>query len=112
MLSRRAIAIVSLFMLCAAAHAESCPALRDRRPLVSVDLFDGPVAEMADLVPDATTDSKNRAHASWKLGYIYDSGHVVYVKCVYRGAKDALVSSSIARSRIAFSTDQTASPRR
>jgi hypothetical protein len=93
MYSRGAIVTLAMFILCAAAaaRAESCPALRDKQPLVSVDLFDGPVEEMADLVPDASTDSKNHAHASWKLGYIYDGGHAVYVKCVYRGAKDALV---------------------
>ena len=88
MFSRRAIAIFALFNLCAAARAESCPAVRDKQPLAAVDLFDGPVEEMADLVPDASADSKNHAHASWKLGYIYDSGHAVYVKCVYRGANN------------------------
>jgi hypothetical protein len=93
MYSRGVIATFAVFNLCAAAaaHAESCPAVRDKQPLVSVDLFDGPVEDMADLVPDASTDSKYHAHASWKLGYIYDSGHAVYVKCVYRGAKDALI---------------------
>jgi hypothetical protein len=91
MFSRGAIAIFALFNLCAAARADSCPAVRDKQPLAAVDLFDGPVEERADLVPDASTGGKDRAHASWRVGYIYDGGRAVYVKCIYRGAKNTLV---------------------
>lgn len=93
MFSRGAISIFAMLNLCAvpAARAETCPPFKDQQPLASVDVFDGPVEEMADLVPDASTIGKDHAHASWKIGHIYDGGHAVYVKCVYRGPKNTAV---------------------
>ncbi|MGA8172897.1 MAG: STY0301 family protein [Methylocystis sp.] len=91
MFSRPVLAMFAVLTVCATARAESCPPLKDKQPLASVDVFDGPVEEMADLVPDDSRSGRDHAHALWKLAHLYDEGHAVYVKCVYRGPKNTAV---------------------
>lgn len=59
-----------------------CPA-RQGNPLRYVDVFDGPPQEHATLVPDQ--DGTSSGH--WDLGYVYDAGRIVTVRCKYRNGK-------------------------
>jgi hypothetical protein len=58
--------------------AEVCP-LRDRQPLHFVDVFDGPPAELATLMPDKA----EKLSGYWLLDYVYDAGRFVVVRCKY-----------------------------
>ena len=63
------------------AHAvtdEVCPE-RIKDPLRYVDVFDGEPAELATLEPDLAKEN----HGNWLLGYIYDEGRFVTVRCKY-----------------------------
>ncbi|KVD81742.1 hypothetical protein WS62_24510 [Burkholderia sp. ABCPW 14] len=69
------------FYGCASASgtaAEVCPA-RAESPLRYVDVFDGAPSEMATLVPDEGGERKG----NWQLGYVYDAGRYVTVRCKY-----------------------------
>jgi hypothetical protein len=58
--------------------AEVC-APRADTPLQFVDVFDGPVEDMATLVPD-----RAKAHSGhWRLGYVYKANRFVVVRCKY-----------------------------
>ncbi|MDA8444064.1 STY0301 family protein [Paracidovorax valerianellae] len=58
--------------------AEVCPA-QPGQPLRSVDVFDGPVEDLATLVPDS---AKERV-GHWQLGYVYAAGRSVNLRCHY-----------------------------
>lgn len=61
---------------------EVCP-LRAEATLQYVDVFDGPPEELATLIPDNVGE-----HAgNWQLGYIYDAGRFVTVRCKYTDGK-------------------------
>lgn len=45
----------------------------------TVEVFDGPVTDMAILVPDASTN----AGAYWTLDYVYKAGRTVNIRCGY-----------------------------
>ncbi|HRH75752.1 MAG TPA: hypothetical protein PK129_00250 [Cellvibrionaceae bacterium] len=45
----------------------------------SVQVFDGPVGEMAILVPDEAKED----HGFWKLDYVYAAGRTVNIRCEY-----------------------------
>ncbi|WP_442867324.1 STY0301 family protein [Acidovorax sp. GBBC 1281] len=62
--------------------AEVCPA-QPGQPLRQVDVFDGPVEDLATLVPDV---AKERA-GHWQLGYVYSVGRTVHVRCHYADAR-------------------------
>ena len=66
-----------------------CPAYQDKHPLVSVVLFDGPPAEKADLMPDASTGSGDNAVSSWEVGYIFASGRNLFLVCRFSGVEDS-----------------------
>ncbi|GKS74284.1 lipoprotein [Acidovorax sp. SUPP950] len=59
-----------------------CPA-QPGQPLRQVDVFDGPVEDLATLVPDV---AKERA-GHWQLGYVYAAGRTVNVRCHYADAR-------------------------
>lgn len=62
--------------------APVCPS-RPGQPLRFVDVFDGPPQELATLVPD-----KAQARSGyWQLGYVYDSGRTVTIRCKYADGK-------------------------
>ncbi|WP_267094767.1 STY0301 family protein [Xanthomonas sacchari] len=55
-----------------------CP-IRQDQPLRSIDAFDGEPQDLATLEPDV---AKER-YGHWVLGYIYDEGRFVTVRCRY-----------------------------
>ena len=57
---------------------EVCPS-RHEQPLRYVDVFDGTPEELATLVPDRAEESSGY----WLLGYIYDAGRFVTIRCKY-----------------------------
>ncbi len=59
-----------------------CPG-QPGQPLRQVDVFDGPVEDLATLVPDV---AKERA-GHWQLGYVYAAGRTVNVRCHYADAR-------------------------
>ncbi len=74
------ISLIGLASMCGFGHAtgaEVCPA--KSQALRSVTVFDGPPSEQASLVPDRAGTS----HSSWDLGYVYDAGRTVWVRCEY-----------------------------
>jgi hypothetical protein len=58
--------------------AEVCP-VRAGQPLRHVDVFDGPPEELATLIPDRAEDRSGH----WELGYVYDAGRFVTIRCKY-----------------------------
>jgi hypothetical protein len=71
-----------------------CPA-RSQQPLRFVDVFDGPPEELATLVPDRAEQSSG----SWQLGYVYDAGRFVTIRCKYADgeARDVKLTAKVAR---------------
>lgn len=62
----------------APAGPDVCP-LRAGHALRFVDVFDGPPEELATLIPDRAGDRSG----SWELGYVYDAGRTVTIRCKY-----------------------------
>lgn len=60
----------------------SCPVFADDK-LQFVDVLDGPLDEQAFLVPDVNTDERG----SWNLGYVFDAGRFVTVRCKYASGR-------------------------
>ncbi|AGK47216.1 putative lipoprotein [Burkholderia thailandensis MSMB121] len=60
------------------ASAEVCP-VRAQSPLQYVDVFDGAPSDLATLIPDDAGERKGH----WALGYVYDAGRYVTVRCKY-----------------------------
>ena len=78
-----AIAVLSLASLSgcwipSALAAEVCPS-RSAQPLRFVDVFDGAPEELATLMPDRA----QKRSGYWQLGYVYDAGRFVTVRCKY-----------------------------
>jgi len=75
---------IVLFLACLSAvwtsaiGAEICPS-RPGQPLRLVSVFDGPPEGMADLIPDQASARSG----SWSLGYVYDAGRSVAIRCKY-----------------------------
>jgi hypothetical protein len=72
----------------------SCPTVAGDT-LQFVDVLDGSPEEQAFLVPDSATDERGL----WNLGYVYDAGRFVTVRCKYgRGrAIDLKIATRIAQ---------------
>lgn len=87
-------ALANCLLAGSALCAEVCPARKDQ-PLRFVDVFDGPAEQMATLVPDRGDDRSGY----WRLGYVYDAGRVVVVRCKYADGshKDVTLSNRISR---------------
>jgi hypothetical protein len=77
-----------------AVSAEVCPS-RSGQPLRFVDVFDGTPEELATLVPDKALARSGY----WELGYVYDSGRFVTIRCKYRDGKasDVKLARKVAR---------------
>jgi hypothetical protein len=76
--------------LAVTAHAQQfkCPANRGSSLLVSADVYDGPPAEMVQLVPDDSTGTMSYTYASWNLEYLFDMGHTPFLVCKFAGLPD------------------------
>ncbi len=85
------IPLIAMASGCGAGHAigaEVCAA--KSQALRNVTVFDGPPSELASLVPDEGGDTS----ASWELGYVYDAGRTVWVRCQYADGTSADVQLS------------------
>ncbi len=67
-----------------------CPAAHEGAALTSVDLYDGPVDEHADLAPDHSSETRRYQTARWDVGYIRKAGRQLFVDCQY-GKKHLVV---------------------
>ena len=76
-MSHRVLAVLLLFPLTAQA-AVLCPASRDGRALQNVQMYDGPLAEMAILRPE-----QRGRRVWWEVGYIRKAGRQAYLVCAY-----------------------------
>lgn len=61
-----------------AGAVEVC-ASRAGQPLRYVDIYDGPVQDRAKLMPDVAGERSGH----WQLGYVYEAGRSVTVRCKY-----------------------------
>jgi hypothetical protein len=77
-----------------AVSAEVCPSRPDQ-PLRFVDVFDGAPEELATLIPDQALARSGY----WKLGYVFDSGRFVTIRCKYQDGKasDVKLARKVAR---------------
>lgn len=55
-----------------------CP-VRPNSFVESADVYDGPVADMAVLMPDEA----NETFGLWNLAYVYEAGRAVNIRCKY-----------------------------
>ena len=68
---------------------EVCPT-RQNAPLYFADVFDGPPEELAMLIPDMAEEHSGY----WQLGYIYDAGRFVTIRCKYADGQTSDVKFS------------------
>ncbi|WDD93911.1 hypothetical protein Bsp3421_004014 [Burkholderia sp. FERM BP-3421] len=105
----RRVAVLSFAALlgCAIEPASSAPVcpVRDGAPLRFVDVFDGAPDEQATLVPDQA----GATAGNWQLGYVYDAGRFVTVRCKYADgqASDVKLAKRIARCDYRIGADKT-----
>jgi len=66
------------FALHPAVAAEVCPS-RPQHVLRFVDVFDGTHEDQATLMPD----KPDKRSGYWRLGYVYDAGRIVTIRCKY-----------------------------
>ena|SRR5579864_5185707 len=87
------LALFAVLLNCPARASALCPS-RDQ-PVRSVSLFDGPPQEHADLVPDGG----GKLSGYWEVGYLYDSGRFITVRCKYADGKtsDVKLADKVAR---------------
>jgi hypothetical protein len=87
-----------------AGAAEVC-APRAGQPLRFVDLFDGAVADQAKLMPDVAEERSGH----WQLGYVYDAGRFVTVRCKYADgqAVDIRLDAKVQACRYRLEADKT-----
>ena len=72
----RVSAILAFTTGCASARIEDCPPSLAGEPLTDVGLYDGPVSEMAELIP---------ADGGWDIDYRPVSKKGFYLACHYQG---------------------------
>ena len=89
-LSRLAVLAVLFAAGTARAEAIRCPSHHDKHALTGATVFDGPVEELASLVPDDSKESRQEESASWAVGYIYDAGRKVFLQCRFSGTKETV----------------------
>jgi hypothetical protein len=65
-----------------AVEGTSCPRLDGKAPR-ALDLFDGSPEELAYLIPDRAT----KTEATWAVGYVYDAGRMLTIRCRYDGKR-------------------------
>lgn len=71
-------ALLSTCWICSAFAAEPCPS-DNGQSLRFVDVFDGRPEELAFLIPDKA----RKLSGSWQLGYVYNAGRFVTIRCKY-----------------------------
>lgn len=73
------ISFVLISCVTAQKPADSVCPVRPDSQLKALDVYDGPIAEMAILVPDEATDTEG----FWHLAYVYEAGRTVNIRCKY-----------------------------
>jgi hypothetical protein len=70
-----------------------------------VDVFDGRPEELAHLVPDKA----NKSSGYWRLGYVYDAGRAVTIRCKYADgqASDIELTNRVSRCDYRIDNKQT-----
>jgi hypothetical protein len=107
---RVAFVLFALISSCAslpsALAAPVCPVRADK-PLRFVEVFDGPVEDLATLVPDR---AKARS-GHWQLGYVYDAGRTVTIRCKYADdhMQDVKLEKRVARCEYKIDAKKTLS---
>ena len=86
----------SLALICALVFAgpvfsseAKCPSYQSKHPLSGAVLFDGPPVEKADLAPDVSTGTGDRAISSWDVGYVFASGRNLFLVCRFSGLNES-----------------------
>ncbi len=81
------LAALALVTLDAAAQPRgvACPARLGGMPLSTVDVFDGPPAELAILKPDISRRRRTGWVSTWDVSYIHRTGRRIYLQCIYGG---------------------------
>lgn len=76
------------------AGTQVCP-VRAQSLLQYVDVFDGAPSDLATLIPD---DAGERT-GHWELGYVYDAGRYVTIRCKYADGrtKDVRLAERVKR---------------
>ena len=74
------------------AHASdaACP-VRASDPLISVGLFDGPVADNVVLAPDQSSGNATKGKAIWQVSSVYKEGRMLNLACRYRSSEKPLM---------------------
>lgn len=95
MWSNRGITVASIALVISVAgirtaSAENICPLHPGHPLRLVDVFDGSPDELATLVPDEA----GKVSGYWQLGYLFDAGRFVTIRCRYAGDEIADIKLS------------------
>src|SRR5262245_2893377 len=110
----RAAALLALTLLSACAGdrapanraqtTQVCP-VRPDAALRFVDVFDGDPASLATLIPDEAKEESGR----WNLGYVYDAGRFVTIRCKYSDdrTQDIKLSSRVSACDYAIDAQKT-----
>jgi hypothetical protein len=84
LLIRLRVSVLLVTTLSAFAQQNSCPRVQHDSPLKTVEVFDGPVEEMAELKPDISKGQGVHIRSIWNVGYVFDQGRTLYVLCKYQ----------------------------
>ena len=80
-----------------------CPA-KQNSFVKSVDVYDGPLADMVILIPDEATETEGY----WNLSYVYEAGRTVNIQCKYadKTSVDINLANKITQCRYSFAHDK------
>lgn len=98
--------LVSLLIgsIASASAAPVCPE-RPGNSLRTLTVFDGAPEEMASLVPDKGGEKTGY----WQLGYVYEAGRVVTIRCKYADdqSSDVVLSKKVSRCDYKYDAKKT-----
>lgn len=67
----------------AVAGEARCPKSHTGFRLKTATLYDGPMSEHADLMPDGVKQRKGSTRSEWNVAYIFKAGRRLFVECDY-----------------------------
>lgn len=74
----------------ASAEGAACPA-RQKDPLVSIELLDGPVSDNVVLAPDQSSGNGTKGKSVWRVNSVYDEGRLLTIACSYKSSTKPLM---------------------
>lgn len=92
-MKKPAIVLGFVFLFAASTtHASDtgCPG-RASDPLLSIELFDGPVADNVVLAPDQSSGNATKGKAVWQVSSVYKEGRTLNLACRYRSSEKPLM---------------------